>query len=111
MLSSCADNPLPEYPKVITKQYTLIVKNKPINKELMLAIENKEEFYYNEKEANCLEFDILSVNPYKVKFIKDNPIEACHLLTGVSASHFKALFNWIEEVYEWASHRKTCFKQ
>lgn len=59
----------------------------------------------------CLKFEILSANPYKIKYLQEEPLEKCHLVGGYSPSDFKSLTNWIESVYEWYSDNRKCFNK
>jgi len=112
LYTGCAVTPFPDFPELsVKKQYTLIINDMALSQELDFAITNKEEFYYNAKQVNCLEFEVLSVNPYKVKFIKDAQLEDCHLVTGFHASKTKTVFKWVEDIFDWAKDRKKCFKE
>ena len=86
----CAQTSLPKFPD--------------IKKHFMVSVDDV-------KQAHCLEFDIVSTRPYKIKFNKEVELEFCSGVGGYTPKDFSKLLNWVSDVDHWAESRpKKCFK-
>lgn len=120
----CAVGSFPRFPDQIKNQYTVDIVNQPQPQALLEAIVNIDdipdfppiiEMDLLTKDTTtllvrCLEFEIVSKAPYKIKFIKQVDLAICNGVTGFKPKDAINIFNWMDDVYEWAKDRKKCFK-
>lgn len=113
LLSNCAVGSFPEFPSDIKYQYAVQVVGEPLPLEIMQHVNNVEvlNFSLQETEVRCLEFEILSKYPYKIKFTREAPIKVCNGVGGYAPSQFQSLLNWVDDVRIWSQDRKRCFKE
>lgn len=117
----CAQTSMPSFPD-IKKHYMLQIFNQKfdptnlITREKMIfanMVVNPQDIHSTEngERAHCLEFDIISTRPYKIKFNKEVELEFCSGVGGYTPKDFVKLMNWISDVDHWAESRpKKCFK-
>lgn len=112
-ISGCAVGEFPNFPD-IKKQYLLVLAGNETPEYVKSYIENVGEFntlLKSRPSIDCLEFDIVSTRPYKIKLVGITELKNCHLVGGYKPHDTQALLNWADDVYEWAKDRKHCFKK
>lgn len=124
-LSGCAVGSFPQFPDKVKNQYTVDIRNQPMPMELQRAIINQDEIpefpemtvmdlmIAKEPETlvmRCLKFEIVSQAPYKIKYISLVELMECNGVTGFKPGDAISVYNWMDDVYEWAKDRKKCFK-
>lgn len=72
---------IPDFPK-IKRQYVVLMVN---------------------SNAYCAEYEVISTDPYKIKFLANWPIEMCDKVGGFKPEDVQSILNWKEDVQEWAS--------
>lgn len=107
----CATGSFPAFPDV-KDHYVLDVAQAPLPEYLVNIIENMEDIprVKSGDVANCLKFDIVSTNPYKIKFNSVVPLVECSGVGGYKPSDSLSIYNWMQDVLLWADNHKKCFK-
>ena len=114
LVTSCAPE-LTQFPTAptIKKHYMIEVKGQiSVLNYNGFTIENVDSLFpMTENEvARCLEFDVVTWMPYKIKFLQQVPLSSCNLIGGYQAGEIQAILNFISDVYAWADKKKHCFK-
>lgn len=125
LLSGCAVGSFPQFPEMVQKQYTVDIVNQAMPQTLQDAIINPEDIpqmvEINSNDllrardvpellVRCLEFQIVSKAPYKIKYLSQVELIQCQGVTGFKPKDAISIYNWMDDVYEWAKDRKKCFK-
>jgi hypothetical protein len=112
-LTGCAIGSMPQFPEDIKFHYLVEVKGEPQDAKLLSSIVNKEEIPYMNfaQTVRCLEFEIVSKYPYKLKFLSVQSLSVCNGVGGYKPESMQSLLNWIDDIYVWAKDRKRCFKE
>lgn len=110
ILGGCAAGPFPSFPESIINHYIVDVRDEEIPAIVKDSIENPEEIPPTHEVVRCIKFDIVSKIPYRIKFVSEVPMKECSAVGGYKPSDFVTLYNWVNDVYEWAKDRKKCFK-
>jgi len=108
-LSGCAVGSMPEFPGV-KNHYVVEVRDEPQDKKLLSSIVNADEVPEMQEVVRCLKFDIVSKIPYKIKFVSVEPIAACNMVGGYLPKDAQSIYNWAQDVSDWADKRKKCFR-
>lgn len=112
-LSGCAVGEFPKFPD-IKKQYLLLVKGEETPEYVKKYIDNINDFNLLaatvDSPIDCLEFDILSTRPYKLKLVGVVEVKNCHMVGGYKPHDTQSLLNWADDAYNWAKDRQHCFK-
>lgn len=61
-------------------------------------------------EVNCVKYEILSLNPYKIGNQKFLPLGACETVGGYVVQDFTKVLNYQADVNKWIEDNKKCFK-
>ena len=111
LLSGCAITSFPEFPD-IKDHYMVEVRDEEVPENLLAAVVNLDEIpEMRAKEVvRCMRFAVISRIPYKIKFVKQEPMKECHLAGGYKPKDSQSLYNWVDDVAAWAETRKKCFK-
>lgn len=109
LLSACAMKQFPTDPG-IKKHYLLEIRDEPIKVQDLNFIEDVNAVPEMREAYRCLEFDIISWQPYKIKFVAEVPAKQCNLTGGYAPKDVQRILNWIDDVYLWAKDRKRCIK-
>lgn len=114
LVTSCAPEltQFPTAPK-IKKHFMVEVRNEEsVRFYGAFAIENTEAIFpmASNEVARCLEFDVVTWMPYKIKFLQQAPMSTCNLIGGYAPSEIQSILNFISDVYAWADKKKHCFK-
>lgn len=124
ILGGCAVGSFPQFPESVKEHYVTDVHDdaqlaaaldpdvQTVTFEPMLisAIINIEEIPPAVETVRCLKFNIISANPYKIKFVDEVPVKDCNGVGGYKAKDSVSIYNWMQDVYLWAEQRKKCFK-
>lgn len=115
-LFGCGAVDYPEFPTTISYHYLVQVKNEAPPIQVYQAIENYrdiEPMINPEVVARCLEFQIVSHTPYKIKYLGERPIQTCNGVGGYKPSDFETLLKWSENIRLWVEEKvkEKCFKQ
>ena len=125
VLTACAVGSFPKFPEKVTEQYTVDIRNQPMPEDLQKAIVNLDEIPPMENIQNfefmqaadpapllvrCLKFSIISQAPYQIKYVGLVDLSICNGVTGFKPDDAISVYNWMDDVYEWAKDRKKCFK-
>ena len=86
LLISCGNSNLPQAP-TIKNQYSIVVR---------------------EGVAYCLQYEIQSVHPYKVKFDKVVELVECNNLNGFTPHDITQMLNYVDDLYSFADAHKKC---
>jgi len=58
----------------------------------------------------CAQFLVVSLDPFKLKYDKDLPIESCNGLMGLKPGDVQKIMNFKDDAKHWAEKHKQCFK-
>jgi hypothetical protein len=86
LLVGCGNSNLPPAPSIKT-QYSIAVR---------------------EGVAYCLQYEIQSVHPYKVKFNKVVELVECNNLNGFNPHDITLMLNYVDDLYSFADAHKKC---
>lgn len=111
ILGGCAVGSFPDFPE-IKYHYAMDIRGVPANPGLLARITNLDMIPEMREEyvARCMKFEIVQKIPYKIKYISEVPLIECQGVGGYKPSDAINLYNWVEDVAEWAKDRKKCFK-
>ncbi len=110
LLSGCAKQ-LPEYPAELNEFFVVDIPTEPLDSQILkYTINFKDLDYKTSESATCLQFNIVERNPLKFKFIKALPIKDCHAVTGYHADKQQKLWNYIDDVSDFAE-KNNCYKK
>lgn len=109
LLVSCDKTTMPKFPDSVVKHYALSIKGTALPQTLISAIVNPEEVR-QQYDVACLEFDIVSKHPYKIKFNAVVELPVCSGVGGYKAEDMVQVLNWVDDVWAWAETKKQCFK-
>ena len=111
-LTGCAIGSMPKFPDDIKFHYLVEVKGEPQDIRLLSSIINIEEIpkMTYAQTVRCLEFEVVSKYPYKIKFLSVQALAVCNGVGGFKPESMQSLLNWVDDVYYWAKDRKKCFK-
>lgn len=122
VLGSCATGSFPEFPSTVKNHYVTEVRSESyqpeqnpeilVNPELTKTIINLEDIPIMEQTevVRCLKFEIVSKHPYKIKYISQVETKECNGVGGYKTEDSISIYNWMDDVAEWAEGRKKCFK-
>lgn len=117
LLSSCAVGPSPKFPEDLKDYFVTMVNGQEIPKDFQSHIINVDEIpmdkfgiFFTFNQASCLHFELIEKHPVKIKYIEEVPLKSCHLVGGFIPQDTQHLFNWIDDMWDWAETRKKCFK-
>lgn len=107
----CSVGSFPAAPE-IKKHYMVDIRGVAISHAAIEMIANPEAVgvLADSQVVRCLEFDVMSWHPYKIKFNSEVDLTKCNLVGGYSPDDIKKILNWSDDVYVWANDRKHCFK-
>lgn len=112
-LVGCGNVEIPEFPNNVSYQYVIQVANEPPPIQIYQAIENYRDIEPMTNEvARCLEFKIVTTNPYKIKYLGQRPLNTCNGVGGYKPSDFQTLLNWADDIRTWADEKvkEKCLK-
>lgn len=110
-LASCADISAPTPPDIKT-HYMLDVSPMSWPQSTVDTIVNPEDIRKSNQDiVRCMKFDIVTLVPYKIKFVGEVSVQECHLTGGPKPKELKAILEWVTEVMDWANAKKHCLKQ
>jgi len=94
LIFGCAVGSFPAFPE-IKDHYMVEVRNEPIPLALLSRIENVVDVPpMKEMEVvRCMHFEVTSKIPYKIKFLKQEPMKECHLVGGYKPKNSQSLYN------------------
>ncbi len=100
---------LPEYPKELKQFHMIIIPNQPLSAELDEMVINVQDIPRDIKKIECLQFDVVQVNPYQFDFKGVVDLSQCHEVAGYKPDENVKLWNWIDDVFRKAE-QNGCFK-
>ena len=107
----CANSNVPQFPEDIQFHYLVEIKKTP---NAFISFQNNIINLYDipkiQEEVRCLEFEIVSRQPYKIKFLSQVDLIECNGVGGFKPSSMRSLVNWIDDVAAWAKENKKCFR-
>lgn len=110
-LSACADISAPTPPEIKT-HYMLDVSPMAWPQATVNTIINADDIRKSDKDiVRCMKFDVVTLVPYKIKFVSEVSIQECHLMGGPKPKELKAILEWVTAVIDWAESKKHCLKQ
>lgn len=109
-LAGCAVTPAPTFPEDLKDYYVTLVNEEPIPKEIEARIVNLEEITLEGADVSCLHFEVVEKHPVKLKYISEVGLKRCHMVGGFVPRDTQHLFNWVDDMWDWAETRKKCFK-
>lgn len=104
----CDNEKIPRFPE-ITKHYAIDIPQAPLPQTLVESITNSEALP-TVQEISCLEFDIVSTNPYKIAFSRIAELKECAGVGGYRPDDMVSFLNWVDDVTRLASKSRNCFK-
>lgn len=107
-LFGCGNINYPEFPTTVQYHYLVQVKNEAPPIQVFSAIENYRDIEPMLDEnivARCLEFQIVSHTPYKLKYLGERPLKDCNGVGGYKPSDFETLLSWSENIRLWAEEK------
>jgi hypothetical protein len=110
---SCAVGPAPKFPEEVKEYFVTMVEGEPLPEYFYRAVVNPEEIKLSDSkvvEVHCAKFEIVEQHPVSIKFIEEVGLKSCHLVGGFGPSDTQKLFNYINDMWDWAETRKKCFK-
>lgn len=99
-LFGCADATFPKLPDVKDHYYIDMKCKRDQNKKCVEVI-----------ELNCVKFEVMSFNPYKIANKKFVALGECETVGGYIASDFVKVLNFQDDVNKWAETKKQCFSR
>lgn len=116
-LVGCAVGDFPQFPSDVKDHYALDIKGVPLNSTLKKFITNVEDLpeskswplAENYGDVTCLHFEIVSSNPYKIKYTGAMELNNCNGVGGYKPSDSVKIYNWMQDAYNWAKGRQKCF--
>lgn len=109
-LAGCMNTSMPKFPDTIKEHYMIDVHGEQKSPTLIQAIVNIEEIPPTEDVVRCIKFEIVSSNPYKIKFVAEVALKECNGVGGYKPEDSVSFFNWVQDIFAWAEKRKNCFK-
>lgn len=108
LFTACAQTTVPKFPEGVKDYYLVSVPEGEMSPLILEATENSDMIPMHSNVA-CLKFEVLNAYPFKLKYIGFAPLIDCNNVGGYTPAQAQMIFNWINEVYEWAQARKACF--
>jgi hypothetical protein len=112
ILTGCALE-LPKYPDKLKNFKLIEVRNEAISSNILSKVQNLEQLQslaQSQEVVRCLKFNVVQINPYKFEFSGVGELKECHELSGFVAEDSQQLFNWIDDVFDWAKAKENCLK-
>lgn len=93
---------LPAFPRI--NHYAIQVKGKALPLNIFSSADDirKIEPMSDVEFARCLKFEIISTNPYKLKYIGQVDLDTCNGLSGYTSDDILKVTNWMDDVNLWA---------
>jgi hypothetical protein len=112
LLVGCASPSIPQFPD-IKDHYLVEVRDEDVPAQLLESIVNKSDIpdMFSELTVRCLHFEVVSKIPYKIKFLKEEPMKQCHLVGGYKPKDSISIYNWLDDVKESVEKYKHCFRK
>lgn len=82
LIVGCASNP-PPFPEIKNQYVVLMSKGVP----------------------HCVQYDVISLDPYKIANAKFFDISACNGVGGYKPKDIQAILNWIDDIKIWAKEK------
>lgn len=117
LIAGCAVGDFPQFPSDVKDHYAIDIKGVPLSPMIKKYIINKDSLPENQTEAetgamgdvSCLHFNIVSSNPYQIKYTGVVDIKLCNGVGGYKPDDSVKIYNWMQDAYNWAKGRQKCF--
>jgi hypothetical protein len=112
LLVGCASPRIPEFPD-IKDHYLVEVRDEEVPAQLLESIVNRHDIpdMFSELTVRCLHFEVVSKIPYKIKFLREEKMNECHLVGGYKPKDSISIYNWLDDVKESVEKFKHCFRK